>query len=215
MLLRLGSLPFLTTPGLHAGWGAWAATTPPADAVAAVARLMGLGLAMWLLGGTALYLLARLGRLTALVRTCGWIAPRAIRHLVDTAVALAVVASVTAGTAAYAAGPPAPPPPVSHTATSAPQAPPAPSPGATPRAESPASPLASSISTAADTHVVADGESLWSIAATTLAAAHRRGDTEAVARYWVEVVARNRPHLRSGNPNLIFPGEAIALPPLP
>ena len=61
-------------------------------------------------------------------------------------------------------------------------------------------------------HVVEAGDSLWTIAATELAA---QGDTSerGVAVYWRAVVEANRAALRSGNPNLIFPGEVIALPP--
>ncbi len=61
-------------------------------------------------------------------------------------------------------------------------------------------------------HVVEAGDSLWTIAATELAA---QGDTceRGVATYWRTVVEANRAALRSGNPNLIFPGEVIALPP--
>jgi nucleoid-associated protein YgaU len=55
-------------------------------------------------------------------------------------------------------------------------------------------------------HVVAAGESLWTIAAARIAPG-----TD-VAPYWARVVEANRSTLRSGHPNLIYPGEAIALP---
>jgi hypothetical protein len=65
-------------------------------------------------------------------------------------------------------------------------------------------------------HVVVPGDSLWSIAAAHLAAVAGRvepSDAE-ITRYWVEVCAVNRARLRSGNLDLIFPGEVVDLPPI-
>jgi nucleoid-associated protein YgaU len=55
-------------------------------------------------------------------------------------------------------------------------------------------------------HVVAAGESLWTIAAARVAPGAD------VAPYWARVVDANRQSLRSGNPNLIYPGEVVELP---
>ncbi|MDZ4826681.1 MAG: hypothetical protein SGJ13_09495 [Actinomycetota bacterium] len=63
---------------------------------------------------------------------------------------------------------------------------------------------------AARTHVVQSGENLWQIARAELGAT---ADTQAVTRYWHAVIDANRTTLRSGNPSLIFPGEAVVLPP--
>jgi hypothetical protein len=52
------------------------------------------------------------------------------------------------------------------------------------------------------------GDNLWSIAAAHIGA-RRAAD---VAPYWRQVVDANRSTLRSGDPNLIFPGELVALP---
>ena len=72
--------------------------------------------------------------------------------------------------------------------------------------------------TAGTTQTVARGEHLWSIAARRVATATGKspGDLTAaeVAPYWLRVVEVNRPRLRSGNPNLVFPGEVVELPPL-
>lgn len=63
------------------------------------------------------------------------------------------------------------------------------------------------------THVVVAGESLWMIAEAVVpqVTQHRRGVVE---RYWLTLVDVNASKLRSGDANLIFPGEAISLPPL-
>lgn len=69
-------------------------------------------------------------------------------------------------------------------------------------------------STPADEHRVVPGENLWSIAAAHLAAARGQpvGDPD-IARYWVTVVDANRARLRSADPDLIYPGELVTLPP--
>lgn len=68
------------------------------------------------------------------------------------------------------------------------------------------------------THRVVRGDHLWGIAAARLAG-RNGGDrrcltARAVAPYWRRVVAANRHRLRSGDPDLIFPGERVVLPPL-
>ena len=69
-----------------------------------------------------------------------------------------------------------------------------------------------------ESHVVARGDHLWAIAADRVAAASGRaaGDLTPgdVVTYWVQLCMQNRPHLRSGNPSLIYPGEVIELPPI-
>jgi len=62
--------------------------------------------------------------------------------------------------------------------------------------------------------VVARGDHLWSISQRHLETVWGRtdlGDNE-VAGYWVQVIEANRDRIRSGNPDLIFPGEVILLP---
>jgi nucleoid-associated protein YgaU len=67
-------------------------------------------------------------------------------------------------------------------------------------------------------YTVVAGDSLWSIAAAQVA--QRLGQTPvsvaaaAVTPYWQAVCNANRSSLRSGDLNVIFPGEQISLPPL-
>jgi hypothetical protein len=94
--------------------------------------------------------------------------------------------------------------------------PPAPAPpGYTP---APAGPPAPADRAEAGRHRVVEGDNLWAIARDHLARAtgRRAGDlTEReIARYWLDVVDANRAGLRSGDPDLIFPGEMIKLPPV-
>ncbi len=62
------------------------------------------------------------------------------------------------------------------------------------------------------TYVVREGDNLWVIAQRELARRRQPTSDADVARYWAYVIRANRANLRSGNPNLIFVGEAIHLP---
>jgi hypothetical protein len=64
---------------------------------------------------------------------------------------------------------------------------------------------------------VKPGESLWTIARDQLAGApggSGEPTNREVARYWLKVLAANKHHLWSRDPNLIFPREPIILPPV-
>lgn len=71
---------------------------------------------------------------------------------------------------------------------------------------------------AGTTHAVTGGEHLWSIAATQVAGASATPSADLspadIAPYWLRVVELNRQRLRSRNPNLVYPGEVVELPPL-
>lgn len=61
----------------------------------------------------------------------------------------------------------------------------------------------------AETVVVAPGDHFWKISARRLA----ETDPEApVGPYWRRVVEANRDNIRSGDPDLIYPGEVVELP---
>jgi nucleoid-associated protein YgaU len=67
-------------------------------------------------------------------------------------------------------------------------------------------------------HDVAEGETFWTIARDRLAEASGGGAGEptnqALTEYWAKVVAANQGRLASGDPDLIYPGETIILPPV-
>lgn len=61
--------------------------------------------------------------------------------------------------------------------------------------------------------VVESGDHLWKISQTHLdRVLGRRARAEEVAPYWVAVIDANRDRIRSGDPDLIYPGEVITLP---
>lgn len=65
------------------------------------------------------------------------------------------------------------------------------------------------------TWLVRSGDHLWSIAGTHLKIVLRTPPSlEQHDRYWRLLVERATPHLTSGDPDLIYPGEHINLPPL-
>lgn len=68
----------------------------------------------------------------------------------------------------------------------------------------------SSTAAPGDSVVVERGDHLWKISSRHLGP--DAGETE-IAPYWREVVEVNKPSLRSGDPDLIFPGEVVKLPP--
>lgn len=64
------------------------------------------------------------------------------------------------------------------------------------------------------TVTVAPGDSLWTISRRHLTEMGADASGRRLAAYWSAVVARNRDRLISGNPDLIYPGETILLPPI-
>lgn len=64
-----------------------------------------------------------------------------------------------------------------------------------------------------ETVTVVEGDHLWKISERRLGKMTGGSpvDTE-ITPYWREVVKLNRDNLRSGDPDLIYPGEVIALP---
>lgn len=159
----------------------------------------------WLAAVAALGAIAAGTREARVARIAVRLTPRALRPVVEAAVAGAFVLTSVSPAHALVLRPQAAPvvatdEPVVRAEPSTPASP--------PPAPEPARPAA-----AARAHRVGPGENLWLIARDELRS--REGadvDDAAVARYWLTVIAANRATLRSGNPNLIFPGELVALP---
>lgn len=59
--------------------------------------------------------------------------------------------------------------------------------------------------------VVEKGDHLWKISERHI---DEMAPEREVAPYWREVVEVNTPSLRSGDPDLIYPGEVVELPPM-
>jgi len=184
--------------------------------------------------------LARATRWAAAVRITDAITLPPIRRLATGTVGLLVVAGPIGGVAGQAAGPNGPitglagvaslaaggaePAPVlvAGAMTTPASTAPTPSPSSTGLVDTGAWPALGLLpSTAAEavptTWTVRPGDSLWVIAKSVLHAAWGRAPSnEETGRFWVVVVAINRPRLSDpANPNLLFPGQSMAVPPPP
>lgn len=204
----------------------WLTTTPAEDAVAALLRVAAVGTCWWLAASVALAIAARVVHwrpAAALVDR--WSLP-AVRRIADRAAGGGLVLATLLGPAApaLAAAPPpmivpadAPPPPgLVPPGTAAPPAPTAPGPAAA--VPPPATVAPGEPDGGAGRSVVAQrGDHLWSIARAEVGRATGRAPASLrpsdVAPYWAQVVAANHTRLRSGDPDLVRPGERIALPP--
>lgn len=216
----------------------WLATTPPEEATVALARILCLGVSYWLLFGTCVAVVHRLFDVRWATALSQHVTPPAVRRFVDrTVVATAATGVLVTGAALPAAD--VAPTPVAYADVVAPPppglSPPPPQEGPTlderdegegapaeqPEAEE--APAATDADAQEDdrssdeTHTVVPGENLWAIAHHHLAEAREVpiGDvsTAEIVGYWREVIAVNRERLRSGDPDLIYPGERILLPP--
>jgi nucleoid-associated protein YgaU len=225
-LHRLGSIDGFAIP--RRDFGRWLRDTPSEDVLLAGIRTAALAVAWWLLATTLIYVAARVTHRHGAARAIGWATLPAVRRWADRAAAASIVTASVLGAARPATADPPPstapvaPPvvidldhrdrpglpdevPSSVRTGRAPEAPPAPtSPPSAPVPFTP--PSAPAIET---THVVSPGEHLWSIAAAHLGAV----TAVDIAPYWRRVVEHNQPRLRSGDPNLVYPGEVIELPP--
>ena len=182
----------------------WSLASSLELALGAMLRLLGLVAGYWLLGSTLVYLLLRVTRVRDL-RSVAWSALPLVRQLSDRITARAMVRVFAAPiplldlvTPGYVPIP-----------ASDPQAPAAIS--QAPIAETPV------VVTTADEAVeviILRGDNMWTLAKARLEALHGRPPTDAeIGPYWRRVVEVNLDRIRSGDPDLIFPGEVLILPP--
>jgi hypothetical protein len=194
--------------------GRWLLTTAPPEVLMVALRYAGLALGWWLLASTGAYLLLRAARLPRLAHGTARLTLPAVRRCVDRALAAGAAATLIAAA------------PV--TALAAERSPPDTAVLRVPEAvvaeveAGEAGPVMAPESAVAEVgvpgvHVVRAGEHLWAIAAAIAAEpGHARAgvvDEAVVAPYWRRLVAANRGQLRSGDPDVIYPGERIVLPP--
>jgi LysM domain len=207
----------------------WLDQRQPVDVAFAVLRLVALALGWYLLAVTVAALLARLARLATVVTAIDVVTVPGVRRLVNTALGLSLVATsypglAAAGTAEPPAvetmrrlpdrGTPAPgssPPP---TMTMRPL-PDEPRPPASPRP--PGGSAASAAGSASGSWPVRPGDHLWAVAEKVLTTAWGRAPTDAeVTPYWRLLVDANRSGLHDpDNPDLLFPGQTLTVPPPP
>ncbi len=177
----------------------------PVDAFMSVLRVASLVAMVWLTVSTLVYLAA--GRHRADIPR--WFTLPLIRRLVDGTIA-AVVASGAIASPAYAV-----PPPVIVTVDSSGVILP---PGIEVREQliSPTGrgpvPVPGTGAPTPAVVTVRSGDNLWTISRRHLNDLGE--DLDRLPAYWARVVEVNRGLLRSGNPDLIYPGETVLLPPI-
>jgi hypothetical protein len=183
----------------------WLRATTAENALVEVGRVVVLVVVGWMVLATALAIAARV--LDVVFGTRRWFAAvsRILPGFLVTMVAAAIV--TTAPVLAQPRSPVAPLGPVrdGRAATTVATVPvPVAAPVTTPPVTAPPIVVAPTLSSV---HVVATGESLWSIARDRVGP-----DPAAVSDYWRALCDANRGALPSGNVNLIHPGETVVLP---
>src|SRR5262249_8897990 len=179
-------------------------------------------LAAWLTVTTVIYMSARVVPSLRGLRVLDRFAAPFVRRAVDGALACSLGALVTMHVPAAALAPTSTPsttPPATISVTPdgdivvAPAQPPEPV-APTPPSRTPA-PAPVSPHPRAEHHHIKPGENLWRVAAARLAQVRGRAPRDAeVLPYWRRVIDANRASLRSGDPNLVYPGELVDLPPV-
>ena len=213
-------------PWLQIRWselGTWIKRTAPEDAVAALIWLGALACVIWLSGSTLLHLAAQATRVPALIRSVEWITLPAIRKVTEGACAAILATSMMTTVPVWAD---APPPVVALEGIDGTILPPGisrlPEPATLPDPEDKVPQLLLPREIRAelerepglDEIVVEAGDNLWSMSRRHLITVFGRVPTnQEITPYWRRVIARNQPNLISGNPDLIYSGEVIEMPP--
>ncbi|MEX2622489.1 MAG: hypothetical protein WD651_02055 [Acidimicrobiia bacterium] len=200
--------------GLHNLSGAlpatavWSSRSGFEEALGAAVRLLGLAAGYWLLGSTAIYLIGRLVRFPMAVAAVNWATLPWVRRVADRVTARTLVRVLATPlpllelvTPGYVPVPAGDPPSTTTTV--------APADSALviePPVESSAEPIEV---------VVKPGDHMWSLAKARLRDSLGRLPTDAeISPYWRRVIEANQARIRSGDADLIFPGEVLILPEL-
>lgn len=220
-LLLLGKAPWLSIG--WSGLGTWLRVTPADDAIAAFVWLAALGCTIWLTGSTLFYLAARAVRVPKLIRAAGWVTVPSIRRMADWALATVLVVATATATPVRADSPPPLVVAVDHDGSLLPPGLTGPVPIEPERGSGPAGPGDAPFPAfpeppggrSTESVKVRAGDNLWVICRRHLTGVlgHRPANAE-IAPYWRTVIERNQADLISGNPDLIYPGEMIELPPI-
>lgn len=218
----------------------WFESTSFEDAFGVVVLVVALLIAYWLLVSTLAYLAASVAGRPGALGAVSWLTLPPVRRLVSRAVALSLAASTVAGSLSSAvAGGAGSAPVVAEVdqsgtffppgATRAPEGgdqpgivvPPHLEPESAPAGHDPEPDQRPSVpvepvvdGSVGHPVTVRHGDHLWGLAERHLAEVLGRSDLgeHEIARYWVSVIEANRETIRSGNPDLIYPGEVLVLP---
>lgn len=221
--------PAVADPG---AWATWASAREPLEVVAAVGRLVTIGLGWYLLLVTLIGAVLRLARAVRLVRIADALTVPFVRELLrrglGVGLAVAIAGSSLQPSPAAADDPVRTPPILLQLDPELPA-----DPAGTPpvlleldperRADPVGTPPLLELDRAGpnpvgrEVHEVRSGESFWSIAEQMLASVWGRAPSDAeVVPYWRELIAMNRDRLVDpDDPDLIHPGQRFVLPAPP
>jgi hypothetical protein len=203
-LHRLGRVEGFSLPANRLG--PWLHQARTEELVAGFARIGALVLAWWLLGATVLSLARQIVPGWRHLRALDALTPTVLRRIVERTVAVGLGASLGLSAVQLVGAKTASPRP----RVDVPVVRSAPSPARPPDPTTPRNPAAAGARSAVV--VVRSGDNLWVIAKRALEREQPAPSPAAVAAYWRRVIAANAGTLRSHDPDLIFPGERIALP---
>lgn len=218
--------PPLTAPSRL---GTWAAARQPAEIFVALVRLALIGVLSYLLAATGLVVVAVAVRRPLVSTVADAVSVALVRRVVGGALGLSLAAAVLTGprqpaAAASAHGPPAAMATTATTALTMQRLPDPPAPGGPPATDTAAPDAAAPapVAPAAEpgpgrTWEIRPGQHFWAVAEAVLAEAWSRPPTDhEVDHYWRALVERNRPVLRdAANPDLLYPGQVLEVPPPP
>jgi hypothetical protein len=195
---------------------AWIGSAPPEEALAAVGWVLATLLCCYLVVSTVGYAAARLAASERWVRVLSRLVARPVRRSVDLIAAVAVSMATLGPFGELTPG-------IAHTTslsvvrthlTAEPTIVP-PGQRSAGYTLAPASSGTDDPGTAETDYEVEPGDNLWTIACRHIREVTAEPTLGQVTEYWLQVIDRNAGGLRSGDPDLIFPGEHIALPALP
>ena len=215
--------------------GDWLLQTPADESLPALLRIVALVLTYWLAISTALYALAGMARIPGAIHAIEWATFPAVRRVIDGTAALTIMAATVAGPTAPAIANDGPEPVIVEIGQDGLPIPPfvdaedsapestlpqgaarigwTPTPAGTPAPATVAPPNMAMTEPARWT--VAPGDNLWTIAERHLGAfSATEADLPDVGDYWRRVVVANQDVIRSSDPDLIYPGEVVVLPPV-
>lgn len=200
----------LATPPIR-GFAAWFEARGALTAAVAVVRLLALAAATWMLVVAVAVAVARLGGAGRLARRLERGLPPAVRRALTGLIGLGVTGSVVLGGDGRSLAPPLARAPVEQPigfAAGPAQA--APTDDTVTMSVLDRAPVAPE----APEWTVEPGESFWSIAEDVLTERLGRPPTDReIVPYWRRLVEANRDRLRTGDPDLVFPGQTFVIPP--
>jgi nucleoid-associated protein YgaU len=220
VLVAAGDGPLAAAPTDPRMWATWLQARPPEAAALAVVRLLALAAAVDLVAACVGAFVAGAARAHGVAAALERLAVPGARGVVRAAAAVGIaLAGLVPATAAAQVAPADDPPvlrPLDEPAEPAGPSPPNSGDFATATVDNSPEFGGAGTATAGSWHVE-PGDHLWAVAERTLAGAWGRPPSDAeVVLYWVDVIEANRSRLADpANPDLIFPGQVLVVPPPP